>query len=238
MSKDIKSAIIRSLSACKYRYASGSWAGGEHTTVVLVGGSVPDAIGTSRRVWSRNGKWSGLNSRHEITVPADWDRSVRRRGLAVVDGLLTLSAERVATGAYQCVWVEQGRGFALRLVDGYIARADRAAPWCHGSTAEGARRTSARRARAAAAEAVEIAEASRTTYALADILAAAERGELGACAAGVRDWAEKHMPGRASATGAEILEVARECRDRAALVRLVVIGMLRRRAQQAQGVAA
>lgn len=76
-----------------YRVSQSSWAGGDHSTVVKIGS--PAASGSSSRAWSKNGKWSGNNSRHDFTVPLAWIPRVQSRDLTVVDGMLTLDAEPV-----------------------------------------------------------------------------------------------------------------------------------------------
>jgi hypothetical protein len=61
-----------------------------------------------------------------LTVPADWGTRVRLSGLAVLDGMLTLDAERLPTWGpvevYRAVWARQGRGVSLVVEQGYIAR--------------------------------------------------------------------------------------------------------------------
>lgn len=56
-----------------------------------------------------------------ITVPVNWYRTVFTRGLAGLDGLVTLSAKQLAPNIYKATWLEQGRGTSLRLVHGWIA---------------------------------------------------------------------------------------------------------------------
>ena len=62
-----------------------------------------------------------------ITVPNAWRIRVLARGLALVGGLLTLDAQRLegapdGVELYAASWLEQGRGYAVRKVDGFIAR--------------------------------------------------------------------------------------------------------------------
>ena len=76
--------------------------------------------------------WSATGVTARITVPRNWHSTVYLRGLATVDGLLTLEArhlERVDdVDLYAASWVERGRGYSARLVTGVIARvADRGA---------------------------------------------------------------------------------------------------------------
>jgi len=107
-----------------YRVASnaGKYAPGSgHTTRVQIG--TPGATSGSGKVWGK--QYSATASEHVYTVAADWLTTVKGRYLAVVDGMLTLSAEPVqghGPELYRALWVEQGRGTALNQVRGYIAR--------------------------------------------------------------------------------------------------------------------
>lgn len=118
------SAIERQVAAAlsndwRYRQSTSSWAGGDHSIKVSVG-EQPSASGDSVRAWSTNGKWSGTNSQATLTMT---ERCLRNLGLRpVVAGLLTLDAECLGPREYRAVWVEQGRGFSLKSVEGWIIR--------------------------------------------------------------------------------------------------------------------
>lgn len=117
--------------AC-YRFTISSWAGGEHEAEVVVGDHV-SASGGSERAWSKNGKWSGRNSWIRIRVREDWLDRVYARDLERLDDMLTLDAEfiqGVGPELYKAAWLEQGRGFDVKVVYGYIARGLDAAQ-CH-----------------------------------------------------------------------------------------------------------
>ncbi|PSR23313.1 MAG: hypothetical protein C7B43_20180 [Sulfobacillus benefaciens] len=68
-----------------------------------------------------------------LTIPSDWRIRVERRGLSVLDGLLTLDAvlldsrvmgkENLDVKIYAAVWLGQGRGTALHAESGFIALA-------------------------------------------------------------------------------------------------------------------
>lgn len=113
--------VVADISARLYRTSNTRWAGGEHFTHVSLSetGGV-GAAGDSERVWSGNNKWSGNNSVHRYTVPADWMQSVHDAGLAEIDGQLTLRAEKASKpglhldGCWAVVTVKQSRGFDLR----------------------------------------------------------------------------------------------------------------------------
>lgn len=101
-----------------YRKSNSSWAGGEHfENVHAVRHGQGECSGSSERVWSANGKWSGNDStvtfRIEETVPDH---------MVVVGGLVTLAAECVGVREYRATWAEQSRGFDLKAVDGFIIR--------------------------------------------------------------------------------------------------------------------
>lgn len=76
-----------------------------------------------------------------ITVPSGWRTRVLKRGIAVVDSLLTLDAQLLegtppGIDVYAAVWIDQGRGYQLRAVAGYIAIGQGHS--YHGSSARGA----------------------------------------------------------------------------------------------------
>lgn len=142
-------AAVKAAKKGLYRTSKSGWAGGGHATTVHVGekrwtshdrsGRAVGASGESEKAWSSNGKWSGSNSSHEIQVPRDWLTVVQARGIAVCDGLLTLDAEPIlghGPELFRAAWIEQGKGFDLNCVRGYIARIDGAA--YHAKTARAA----------------------------------------------------------------------------------------------------
>lgn len=96
-----------------------------HVTRVCVGapGVKSDVVRGDR--YSSSCAFRKNESVHTLTIPALWCVRVQARGLAVVDGMFTLDAQRVpGTGAelYRAVWIEQGAGTSLKLARGYIAR--------------------------------------------------------------------------------------------------------------------
>lgn len=115
--RKVEAAVLPHYCAGGYRQASSAWAPVSHRVEVRIG--APDATGdTDGRAWSRNGKWSGDNSRRTLTVPAGWPKRVLARGLATCrDGAerrLVLDCDEVRGAlAHVCV-VLPSRGFALR----------------------------------------------------------------------------------------------------------------------------
>ena len=64
-----------------------------------------------------------------INLPARWKTRVQRRGLAVVDGMLTLDAAVLETRldgvkTYALTWVEQRRGYECEEMHGFLAQQD------------------------------------------------------------------------------------------------------------------
>jgi len=71
--------------------------------------------------------WAAREDHHKITVPKGWRLQVEKRGLAVLDGMLTLDAVRFdlrspeGVAVYSAVWARQGRGYSVVTEHGYIA---------------------------------------------------------------------------------------------------------------------
>jgi ribosomal protein S21 len=90
----------------------------------------PAASQTTEEGWidykSRGYKRGIVGEAVTLTIPTDWGTRVRLAGLAVLDGMLTLDAERLPTTGnvevYRAVWARQGRGVSLVTERGYIAR--------------------------------------------------------------------------------------------------------------------
>ena len=115
---------VESLYRSHYRLACSGWVGGENRITVEVG-EEPKATATTRKVWHRKHAWSGTNLEVHLTISRTWRRSVRERGLAVLDGLLTTHAGPVTRDAdaeaCPATWVRQGRGLSIRVESGWIA---------------------------------------------------------------------------------------------------------------------
>lgn len=198
-----------------YRQSTSAWAGGGHSVSVTIG-ERPQAVGDSERAWSANGKWSGTNSWARLTVT---ERCLRNLGLRpVVADLLTLDAERVGPREYRVVWVEQGRGFTLKTVDGWLIRGYHVA----GGTLAAARKKAAmarhKRAMLLLYERVgkQLAEYDLSTVSVtrADSLAA------GNCSAGTDSFVERFrekLDGRTAIPADELLRWRNDARTRAAV---------------------
>jgi hypothetical protein len=70
--------------------------------------------------------WLAREDHHHICVPRDWRTRVLARGLADLGGLMTLDAHRLDSASdvelYAATWAAQGRGYAVNIHQGYIAR--------------------------------------------------------------------------------------------------------------------
>lgn len=255
---EVKSAFR----SANYREAAGRWAGGETTYRVRICGKaplplitiwtgpevgfvpiddpawdLPFAEGASHTAWSSNGKWRGNNATLTASIPRTWLRDVHRPGLAVVDGMFTLAAQRLTADgadfeAWTAVWAEQSQGFALKTIQGVIVRRD--GQTAHAATIQAGLRLLSRRAAVIAAE--KAAKEKKEAELLAefagneDLLVTFEDSTAaGNCPSGTRDWVAKHFPGRTTATIREVMNVSdrqsfalRACR--AAVVRITKRG--------------
>jgi len=142
-------AVRTAYRECSYRRAESRWAGGNHSlTINIVDAGLESSSGQSDRVWSENGKWSGNDSAHTLGVSLRWRLDVERRGIAVVDGLLTLAAEplpelRNGEDAYLVCYVRQGRGVAIETSHAVLYRRD-GGSWKRAANLTSARRGTAR----------------------------------------------------------------------------------------------
>lgn len=84
--------------------------------------------------------WRANEDHHFITVPTDWRTRVLKRGLANVDGFLTLNAQQMAAPQglelFRATWAERARGYAVNVRRGFIARNGEVA--FHADTIQGA----------------------------------------------------------------------------------------------------
>lgn len=212
-----------------YRQAEGRWAGGETGVHVSVG-DTPSASGQGVRARSKNGKWRGLNAELRVTVSPSWrSRVLGVPGLVDAGGLLTTHAEQLAPDAWSASWVEQSRGFDLKVVSGVILRTEDGS-FVHARTLPAARRVARQRAdleatyrRLAELEAAAFARRTARDRARAELVAMAtnemvdrygtvtvtlaDSKRAGNCESGTRSWVERHLPGRTEATVGELLAI-------------------------------
>ena len=144
--------------------------------------------------------WTAREDHHAITVPHGWLVRVHKRGLDLVDGLLTLDAaplDHAPAGVclYAAVWAEQGRGFEVHTRRGVIALADDGTAY-HGADVDQAVRGLARKltGRRLSAEWAALAAASSERFRaavapFADLLVSvSDARAIGACEYGIRSW--------------------------------------------------
>jgi hypothetical protein len=224
---------------CGYRRSESRWVGGDHAVDVRVDLNTiatPWAGGKSEKVWHHRKVRSGTNSRHDVRLGADWLAAVYGAGLAVVDGMFTLEARRrsdVHAGeeAWTATWVEQGAGFGLKNVHGFILRRDGLT--VHGSTMRAARATWTRRAAArateAAAQAAEVESDDQFAARLVGVVVSiADSRAAGNCGSGTADWIARHLPGATEADAAAVWALARKSGDRKHLVKGALLAALAR----------
>jgi hypothetical protein len=80
-------------------------------------GDITSACGHSEKVWSDNGKWSGTESRHHLTVRPTW-RTIRK-AMRVVEGLLILEAKK-SGDSWNVRYVHQSRGVSIESRAGVV----------------------------------------------------------------------------------------------------------------------
>lgn len=158
------------------------------TTAGETGCAVTQSVSYGR--YSNSCRYKKREVSTTITIPIDWVRRVYFRSLDRVDCLMTLWAQPVdAVGceAFAATWVEQGRGSTIKVVQGYIARANGIS--YHASTLAKAIAGLKRKANAKSIsllsneQLLEIAKRhASTTVSVADARA------IGACEPGIRSW--------------------------------------------------
>lgn len=164
--------------------------------------------------YSRRCRYPARESVVNISVnPRHWSW-LRRSNIACIDGLLTLYAKRVfAEGrlhGYQARWARQGRGFAIKVEDGYIVRDTQSGEAVHGPTIRAAKQTlSARQAESRLNRQWEHLQKRLMDGTPGDMSSLAvkicDSHRAGNCQAGTAAWIERHLPGRTEATISELL---------------------------------
>lgn len=128
-----------------------------------------------------------------ITAPADWRIRVQRRGLEVIDGMMTLDAaplEGAPEGVelFAAKWIVQGRGTSVWTMRGYIARCDEHT--YHGESAQKALAGLKRKLAAAEwAATLQTADLSAlVAKARGALVRVADARAIGACEYGIKSW--------------------------------------------------
>jgi hypothetical protein len=200
-----------------YRASASTWAGGYHSVGVNIG-DTPAASGGSARVWSANKKWSGTNSSARLTIT---ERCVRTLGYSIIEsGLIAVDAECVGNREYQVAWVEQARGFDLKLVSGWLIKGYHVT----GGTLEDARR---KVAKVRLQQAIERrvarlqGEVDSGRYDLSTVMVSRDDSiQAGNCAAGTNAFVKRFMAviaGRKQIPADELLRLERSQHSLAAV---------------------
>lgn len=162
--------------------------------------------------------YAASEDHHRIIVPYNWRLRVERRGLALLDGMMTLDASPcdgapAGIDLFAAVWVEQGRGYSVNVERGYIAISTDRCRSFHGATAFSAvsgllRKIRAGAALKAAAEAGALgvdAFVERFSRHADEIVKLSDARAIGACDYGIRSWC--HATGLDYTKGQERLGV-------------------------------
>jgi len=159
-----------------------------------------------------NDRYSGHYSRRyaktaikvSITVPHRYLSRVVKRGLSVVDGMMTLDAQPMeckdpGIEVFRAIWVEQGVGKTLKNIDGFIARtADRRMAF-HGKTYSSAMKGLRRKQRLAEHPESSADRAERAIKSFVSRwkgkdfeVSVQDAKDTGSCDYGIRSWCYVH----------------------------------------------
>lgn len=159
--------------------------------IMTVDLGTPGLVATTARDWKSVGRRynSGMGciaSHHAVRVPADWLETVHAPGLAVIDGILTLSVVSVPAPsdyiAWDATWARQGRGTGTEVEHGFLVRRQQGGDIVHALTIDAGIRLLGRRS---AVIGVQHKPARRVTFALA--------ARLGLCRTGSLAWAYRNL---------------------------------------------
>ncbi len=210
------------LIAENYRQTQSHWVGGERSIEISYSDE-PFAEGWSVTVWHKRKTRSGTNSFLNVAFSPTWLADVHAKGIAVIAGMVTTHATETAPGVFRASWVEQGRGFEIRDVSGYIVLA--ADDAVHGATELAAKQTLRRRnpdyndeqSRRATERAGRIEAKVGPIRALLESGNAGPFGDIlvslsdsiraGNCETGTQHWSNKYFPGRENVSIQEILAI-------------------------------
>lgn len=112
-----KTEKIQNLFLDNYRVAEARWAGGGNSFNIKFNGQT-NCAADSRKVWSSNGNWSGLDASFRLTFSG-------RNPLLIADGIMNLQSKLIEeeknTKVFSAIWIKQGRGFSIKSESGFIA---------------------------------------------------------------------------------------------------------------------
>lgn len=155
---------------------------------------------SNRNTYSGSFKgWLANEDHHRLCAPADWRKRVESKGLAVLDGMMTLDAhlihQRDGVAVYAAVWARQSKGYQVITERGYLATGHGLS--FHGDSADAANKGLERKLRAAGRDApvpamnldVEGFIQRFSKYARV-MVSIDDARETGACEFGIRSWCE------------------------------------------------
>jgi hypothetical protein len=188
-----------------YNHTTSHWAGGEVFFAFRVN-QLPFAWGEGRRVWSRNGKWSGTNTEFTINFQPAWQKYIGSvSGLDWAGGMLTTHAERVSEDCWSASWVVQSRGFNLKIDSGFIVKVGD--NFYHGKTELAARRVAAKAKFElnVGDRLSQINSAEQLVVEFGSVVVTRSHSLKVNCESGTDNWIARHFPDRDSATVKELL---------------------------------
>lgn len=186
--------------------------------------------------------WAANEDHHCITVPKDWRLRVERKGLANLDGMMTLDAHPLMSDrevqVYAATWARQGRGYDVQVDRGYIAVFDDA--YFHADSAQAAIKGVRRKAKLACAPVRSVVSPYKLSVdafvnryvGRGGNVSVSDAADSGSCDFGIRSWCEfvglDYELGEA--TMAQVLEGFRK-RPQEEVRRAVVYAVRRHRVQ-------
>lgn len=195
-----KAAILKCAKSC-FRHGA---AGGSLFEVEFAGVSSQVKyevhMGFNRDTYGGSFKgWLAHEDHHHLCVPADWRKRVESKGLAILDGMMTLDAhlvqERDGVALHAAVWARQSRAYQVVTERGYLATGHGLA--FHGESAEEATKGLARKLRAVGRGApvpamnLDVEGFVRRFSKYSSLMVSIDDAhETGACEFGIRSWCE------------------------------------------------
>lgn len=169
-------------------------------------------IGQEWKKYGRKGWMRSTTDHHAITLPRWFMSRVVKNGLRIVNGIPTLDAKKLdapnGCELFAARWATQGRGYAVNVEDGYIARSTRNKESFHGKTAKSALKGLEKKIAGSVFNGCtmeQLASAHPDKWvSLSDLKA------IGACDPGIQMWvARTGMQAQLKSGGATIKEIAK-----------------------------
>ena len=213
-----------------YRSAHSAWVIISNDLILKLANtpSVKTKISTQ---WSKNGKWRANSSDFEIAISPNWKKEVLEKGIACIDGLMTTHAKETGKGIFEASWIEQGRGFELRVMNGFICKIGN--EFYHGKSIEDCTKIAKKRNTQNFLIETETKLKNLNTAELIflhgnTIAYKSDSKRAGNCESGTNSWIEKNLPGREKATVKEILTLDPNNRLVLAAARVAILRNLKK----------